>query len=193
MREVLAAIKEWFDSFFHVKTLTEDDVASLLYRIAQDAFETSQPFIDDSVKTSFAGEKGMASNSTATLNKAIAEEEVEKRGNSPKEIKFATGWIKASPSSQSSSTSETVPTHKAGGTMSEDTRKSSISALTKKQKDRNLNDVRRGLFKSWGVAVTNQLLNSGKVVICRSNEEFLDRMVEDEYANNPSKSKEEIR
>ena len=48
-------------------------------------------------------------------------------------------------------------------------------------------------LKSWEVAVTNQLLNSGKVVICRFNEEFLDRMVEDEYANDPSKSKEEIR
>ncbi|WP_289168934.1 PLxRFG domain-containing protein [uncultured Parasutterella sp.] len=72
-------------------------------------------------------------------------------------------------------------------------RKASKSALTEKQKDRNFNDVRRGLFKSWEVAVTNQLLNSGKVVICRSNEEFLDRMVEDEYAKDPSKSKEEIR
>ena len=108
-------------------------------------------------------------------------------------MKLVTGWIKAGPSSQSSSTSETVPTHKAGGTMSGDARKPSISALTEKQKDRNFNDVRRGLFKSWGVAVTNQLLNSGKVVICRSNEEFLDRMVEDEYAKDPSKSKEEIR
>lgn len=72
-------------------------------------------------------------------------------------------------------------------------RKASKSSLTEKQKDRNFNDVRRGLFKSWEVAVTNQLLNSGKVVICRFNEEFLDRMVEDEYANDPSKSKEEIR
>ncbi len=72
-------------------------------------------------------------------------------------------------------------------------RKASKSSLTEKQKDRNFNDVRRGLCKSWEVAVTNQLLNSGKVVICRFNEEFLDRMVEDEYANDPSKSKEEIR
>ncbi len=67
-------------------------------------------------------------------------------------------------------------------------RKASKSSLTEKQKDRNFNDVRRGLCKSWEVAVTNQLLNSGKVVICRSNEEFLDRMVEDEYAKDPSKS-----
>ena len=125
----------------------------------------------------------------ANGNTLVLEEILVRRGV----MKLVTGWIKASPPSQSSSTSETVPTHKAGGTMSGGARKPSILALAEKQKDRNFNDVRRGLFKSWGVAVTNQLLNSGKVVICRSNEEFLDRMVEDEYANDPSKSKEEIR
>ena len=31
-------------------------------------------------------------------------------------------------------------------------RKASKSSLTEKQKDRNFNDVRRGLFKSWEVA-----------------------------------------
>ena len=109
-------------------------------------------------------------------------------------LEVVTGWIKKNAATETHGrTSETHPAPKAGTSMPQIHRKPSISALTEKQKDQNFNDVRRGLFKSWGVAVTNQLLNSGKVVICRSNEEFLDRMVEDEYANNPSKSKEEIR
>lgn len=109
-------------------------------------------------------------------------------------LEVVTGWIKKNAATETHGrTSETHPAPKAGTSMPQIHRKPSISALTEKQKDQNFNDVRRGLFKSWGVAVTNQLRNSGKVVICRSNEEFLDRMVEDEHANNPSKSKEEIR
>lgn len=109
-------------------------------------------------------------------------------------LEVVTGRIEKNTATGShGSTSETHPAPEAGASMPPSRRKPSVSALTKKQKDRNFNDVRRGLCKSWEVAVTNQLLNSGKVVICRSNEEFLDRMVEDEYANNPSKSKEEIR
>lgn len=109
-------------------------------------------------------------------------------------LEVVTGWIKKNAATETHGrTSETHPAPKAGTSMPQIHRKPSISALTEKQKDRNFNDVRRGLSKSWGVPVTNQLLDSGKVVICRSNEEFLDRMVEDEYANDPSKSKEEIR
>lgn len=72
-------------------------------------------------------------------------------------------------------------------------RKASKSSLTEKQKKQNYNDVRNGLNKSWGVATTKELLDSGKVVICDSNEGFIDTIVEDYLAKDPSLSEEEVR
>lgn len=72
-------------------------------------------------------------------------------------------------------------------------RKASKSSLTEKQKKQNYNDVRNGLNKSWGVATTKELLDSGKVVICDSNEGFIDTIVKDYLAKDPSLSEEEVR
>lgn len=72
-------------------------------------------------------------------------------------------------------------------------RKASKSSLTEKQKKQNYNDVRNGLNKSWGVSTTKELLDSGKVVICDSNEGFIDTIVKDYLAKDPSLSEEEVR
>ena len=72
-------------------------------------------------------------------------------------------------------------------------RKASKSSLTEKQKKQNYNDVRNGLNKSWGVSTTKELLDSGKVVICDSNEGFIDTIVEDYLAKDPNLSEEEVR
>lgn len=72
-------------------------------------------------------------------------------------------------------------------------RKASKSSLTEKQKKQNYNDVRNGLNKSWGVATTKELLDSGKVVICDSNEGFIDTIVKDYLAKDPSLSEDEVR
>lgn len=72
-------------------------------------------------------------------------------------------------------------------------RKASKSSLTEKQKKQNYNDVRNGLNKSWGVSTTKELLDSGKVVICDSNEGFIDTIVKDYLAKDPSLSEDEVR
>jgi hypothetical protein len=72
-------------------------------------------------------------------------------------------------------------------------RKASKSSLTEKQKKQNYNDVRNGLNKSWGVSTTKELLDSGKVVICDSNEGFIDTIVKDYLAKDPNLSEEEVR
>lgn len=71
-------------------------------------------------------------------------------------------------------------------------RKRSVS-LTPKQRKQNYNDVRNGLNKSWGVSTTKELLDSGKVVICDSNEGFIDTIVKDYLAKDPSLSEDEVR
>ena len=64
-------------------------------------------------------------------------------------LEVVTGWIKKNAATETHGrTSETHPAPKAGTSMPQIHRKPSISALTEKQKDRNFNDVRRGLFKS---------------------------------------------
>ena len=71
--------------------------------------------------------------------------------------------------------------------------KSAKRSLTEKQKKQNYNGVRNGLNKSWGVSTTKALLDSGKVVICDSNEGFIDTIVKDYLAKDPSLSEDEVR
>lgn len=71
--------------------------------------------------------------------------------------------------------------------------KSAKSSLTEKQKKQNYNGVRNGLNKSWGVSTAKALLDSGKVVICDSNEGFIDTIVKDYLAKDPNLSEDEVR
>lgn len=90
VQEILAKFKEWFDNFFGTKTLSEDDVATLLYRMSQDALITKQNS-GGKIKSSFAGEKGMAFSERATFDK-VAAEDMEKNGYDVRDIKSITGW-----------------------------------------------------------------------------------------------------
>ena len=90
VQELLAKFKEWFDSFFGTKTLTEEDIASLLYRMSQDALVTKQNS-GGKIKSSFAGEKGMAYSERATFDR-VAAEDMEKSGYDARDIKSMTGW-----------------------------------------------------------------------------------------------------
>lgn len=90
VQELLAKFKEWFDSFFGTKTLTEEDVVSLLYRMSQDALVTKQNS-GGKIKSSFASEKGIAYNERATFDR-VAAEGMEKSSYDARDIKSMTGW-----------------------------------------------------------------------------------------------------
>lgn len=108
-------------------------------------------------------------------------------------LEIVTGYIKTNKAAESHDlTSETPSAPKADVDMPLSDRKRSVS-LTPKQRKQNYNDVRNGLNKSWGVSTTKELLDSGKVVICDSNEGFIDTIVEDYLAKDPSLSEEEVR
>lgn len=108
-------------------------------------------------------------------------------------LEIVTGYIKTNKAAESHDlTSETPSAPKADVDMPLSGRKRSVS-LTPKQRKQNYNDVRNGLNKSWGVSTTKELLDSGKVVICDSNEGFIDTIVEDYLAKDPSLSEEEVR
>ena len=108
-------------------------------------------------------------------------------------LEIVTGYIKTNKAAESHDlTSETPSAPKADVDMPLSDRKRSVS-LTPKQRKQNYNDVRNGLNKSWGVSTTKELLDSGKVVICDSNEGFIDTIVKDYLAKDPSLSEEEVR
>lgn len=108
-------------------------------------------------------------------------------------LEIVTGYIKTNKAAESHDlTSETPSAPKADVDMPLSDRKRSVS-LTPKQRKQNYNDVRNGLNKSWGVSTTKELLGSGKVVICDSNEGFIDTIVKDYLAKDPSLSEEEVR
>lgn len=108
-------------------------------------------------------------------------------------LEIVTGYIKTNKAAESHDlTSETPSAPKADVDMPLSDRKRSVS-LTPKQRKQNYNDVRNGLNKSWGVPTTKKLLDSGKVVICDSNEGFIDTIVKDYLAKDPSLSEEEVR
>lgn len=108
-------------------------------------------------------------------------------------LEIVTGYIKTNKAAESHDlTSETPSAPKADVDMPLSDRRRSVS-LTPKQRKQNYNDVRNGLNKSWGVSTTKELLDSGKVVICDSNEGFIDTIVEDYLAKDPSLSEEEVR
>ena len=108
-------------------------------------------------------------------------------------LEIVTGYIKTNKAAESHDlTSETPSTPKADVDMPLSDRKRSVS-LTPKQRKQNYNDVRNGLNKSWGVSTTKELLDSGKVVICDSNENFIDTIVKDYLAKDPSLSEDEVR
>lgn len=108
-------------------------------------------------------------------------------------LEIVTGYIKTNKAAESHDlTSETPSAPKADVDMPLSDRKRSVS-LTPKQRKQNYNDVRNGLNKSWGVPTTKELLDSGKVVICDSNEGFIDTIVKDYLAKDPNLSEEEVR
>lgn len=108
-------------------------------------------------------------------------------------LEIVTGYIKTNKAAESHDlTSETPSAPKADVDMPLSDRKRSVS-LTPKQRKQNYNDVRNGLNKSWGVSTTKELLDSGKVVICDSNEGFIDTIVKDYLAKDPSLSEDEVR
>ena len=108
-------------------------------------------------------------------------------------LEIVTGYIKTNKAAESHDlTSETPSAPKADVDMPLSDRKRSVS-LTPKQRKQNYNDVRNGLNKSWGVSTTKELLDSGKVVICDSNEGFIDTIVKDYLAKGPNLSEEEVR
>lgn len=108
-------------------------------------------------------------------------------------LEIVTGYIKTNKAAESHDlTSETPSAPKADVDMPLSDRKRSVS-LTPKQRKQNYNDVRNGLNKSWGVSTTKELLDSGKVVICGSNEGFIDTIVKDYLAKDPSLSEDEVR
>lgn len=108
-------------------------------------------------------------------------------------LEIVTGYIKTNKAAESHDlTSETPSAPKADVDMPLSDRKRSVS-LTPKQRKQNYNDVRNGLNKSWGVSTTKELLDSGKVVICDSNEGFIDTIVKDYLAKDPNLSEEEVR
>lgn len=108
-------------------------------------------------------------------------------------LEIVTGYIKTNKAAESHDlTSETPSAPKADVDMPLSDRKRSVS-LTPKQRKQNYNDVRNGLNKSWGVSTTKELLGSGKVVICDSNEGFIGTIVKDYLAKDPSLSEEEVR
>lgn len=108
-------------------------------------------------------------------------------------LEIVTGYIKTNKAAESHDlTSETPSAPKADVDMPLSDRKRSVS-LTPKQRKQNYNDVRNGLNKSWGVSTTKELLDSGKVVICDSNENFIDTIVKDYLAKDPSLSEDEVR
>lgn len=108
-------------------------------------------------------------------------------------LEIVTGYIKTNKAAESHDlTSETPSAPKADVDMPLSGRKRSVS-LTSRQRKQNYNDVRNGLNKSWGVATTKELLDSGKVVICDSNEGFIDTIVKDYLAKDPSLSEDEVR
>ena len=61
------------------------------------------------------------------------------------------------------------------------------------QEQKNIKDVRTNLNRTWGGQTTHQLVSSGKVVICGSNEDFIDRMAEDLSKAFTVHTKEEIK
>ena len=108
-------------------------------------------------------------------------------------LEIVTGYIKTNKAAESHDlTSETPSAPKADVDMPLSDRKRSVS-LNPKQRKQNYNDVRNGLNKSWGVSTTKELLDSGKVVICDSNEGFIDTIVKDYLAKDPSLSEDEVR
>lgn len=108
-------------------------------------------------------------------------------------LEIVTGYIKTNKAAESHDlTSETPSAPKADADMPLSDRKRSVS-LTPKQRKQNYNDVRNGLNKLWGVSTTKELLDSGKVVICDSNEGFIDTIVKDYLAKDPSLSEDEVR
>ena len=65
--------------------------------------------------------------------------------------------------------------------------------LTESQKDKKQKEIKANLYDTWGYETTNQLLDSGKVVICASDEEFVNTVIADEMAAEPGLTEEKIR
>lgn len=65
--------------------------------------------------------------------------------------------------------------------------------LNESQKDKKQKEIKANLYDTWGYETTNQLLDSGKVVICASDEEFVNTVIADEMAAEPGLTEEKIR
>lgn len=152
-------------------------------------FVDDEKILDDynkRIETKFGKSTRHASRSNRTLRSI---EDHVRRGV----LEIVTGYIKTNKAAESHDlTSETPSAPKADVDMPLSDRKRSVS-LTPKQRKQNYNDVRNGLNKSWGVSTTKELLDSGKVVICDSNEGFIDTIVKDYLAKDPSLSEDEVR
>ena len=64
----------------------------------------------------------------------------------------------------------------------ENLRKASKGTANRNNSEQNVRNVVNGLNKTWTVSTTKQLIDSGKVVICGSNEEFIEQVARDEAA-----------